>query len=366
MFAPGFRRIFRLPASQVNLQTVRRYAIKSRVELLKSIYGPAVADLKKDSPEYDALARSGRIWEDYFKPGNIEPYLQTQADLKEILIEIDEIKEWLQKKDNNARINVLRSLVCECAQQSTSIERNPLDLGDAVVISDELERLFFRNLDSLGLMSPSEVSNLALPTPEELLPGKNASQVAEIRNHLLVSRYITEAALKNPGTPGKSEADIKQLSRLMLRGTDSETLYAFNWGKRIQLGDYRSTSIAVRSNPLRIFPYPQEVPACMHRYIEWRDRNHADKILHPMILATHLSTYFVQIHPFPDGNGRICRVLMADYLIRQGYLPVVFVDLVRDDYIQMISEAQDGKPEDLCTAVTRTEFEMLWEISLRQ
>jgi Fic family protein len=214
-------------------------------------------------------------------------------------------------------------------------------------------------------MSTSEVSKLALPTPEELLPGKDPSQVAEIRNHILVGRHITEAALNNPGTAGMSEADIKQLSMMMLRGTDAETLYAFNWGKRIQLGDYRTTPIGVRFNPMRIFPYPQEVPACMHRYIEWRDRNHTGKILHPIILATHLSTYFVQIHAFLDGNGRLCRTLLADYLIRQGYLPVVFVDLDREDYIKMISDAEDGKPDDLCSAVAQTQLEMLWEMCLR-
>jgi Fic family protein len=134
----------------------------------------------------------------------------------------------------------------------------------------------------------------------------------------------------------------------------------------MQIGDYRSAPISVKSNPMRIFPYPQEILAYMNGYIEWRERNHTDKILHPIILATHLSTYFVHIHPFLDGNGRLYRVLMANYLIRQGYLPVVFVDLAREDYLKMISDAQDGKPKDLCTAVTQTQLEMMWEVSMRQ
>jgi hypothetical protein len=172
-------------------------------------------------------------------------------------------------------------LVSEYAHQSTSLEQNPLHVDDSVVIFDELERQLFCNIDSLAVMSTSEVSKLALPTSEELLPGKNTNQVAELRNQILVSRYITEAALKNPGTTGMSEADIKQLSMMILQGTDAETLYAINWGKRMQIGDYRSAPISVKSNPMRIFSYPQEIPACMHRYIEWRDRNHTDKILHP-------------------------------------------------------------------------------------
>lgn len=87
--------------------------------------------------------------------------------------------------------------------------------------------------------------------------------------------------------------------------------------------------------------------------------------LHPLILATKLCVYFAHIHPFEDGNGRASRVMMADYLIRQGFLPVVFQDLERMDYLNMISEAQDGEPEGLCTFVAQTALDMMFTISLR-
>lgn len=57
--------------------------------------------------------------------------------------------------------------------------------------------------------------------------------------------------------------------------------------------------------------------------------------------------------------------MMADYLIRQGFLPVVFQDLERMDYLNMISEAQDGEPEGLCTFVAQTALDMMFTISLR-
>jgi Fic family protein len=153
---------------------------------------------------------------------------------------------------------------------------------------------------------------------------------------------------------------------MMLRGTDAERLYKLSWGKPIQIGEYRTTPIGVRNNPMAIFPYPKEISACMDRYIEWRDRNHTDKILHPVIFATHLSNYFLQIHPFLDGNGRVGRTLLADYLIRQGYLPIVFVDLAREDYLEMVACAGDGKPDELCAAVTLTQWEMMREIGVRE
>ena len=120
MFAQCFRQI--LPrvttnsASRVSPQIMRRYAIKSRIDLLNSIYRPALASLKKGSPEYADSARSGRVWEN-FKPGNVEHYLQAQSDLKQTLTSIDELKEWYQENDK-AKITVLRALVPECAQKA--------------------------------------------------------------------------------------------------------------------------------------------------------------------------------------------------------------------------------------------------------
>ncbi|TVY34040.1 hypothetical protein LOCC1_G007715 [Lachnellula occidentalis] len=308
------------------LHHVRHYAIQSRLDLLNSIYRQPFAKLKKGSPEYLALARSGRVWENFFQPGNLEPYLQAQSDLKQTLSSIDELKEFYREKDE-AKKTILRALVSEYAHQSTSLEQNPLRVGESLVIFDELEKQLFSGI-SLDVITTSELSKLAFPTPGQLLPDKDANQVTELRNHLIVSRHITEAALSNPSTAGMSVTDIKQLSGMMLRGTDAEALYALSWGKRTQMGEYRAAPITVKSNPMRVFPYPQEVSAY--------------------------------------GNGRLGRVLMADYLIRQGYLPLVFVTLAREDYLEMISDAQEGKPGALCATVAQTQHEMLWEITMRE
>jgi Fic family protein len=97
--------------------------------------------------------------------------------------------------------------------------------------------------------------------------------------------------------------------------------------------------ISVKSNPRRIFLYPLEVPQVVDRFSVWRDEKHARGELHPMILSIQLSTYILHIRPFLDGNGRVRRVLFAEYMIRPGYLPVVFSGLEREDYLTLISEA---------------------------
>jgi hypothetical protein len=173
MFAQRFHRILAgastKSASRIHLQTVRYYADSARVDLLESIYGPPFANLKKGSPEYIELGESGRIGENHFQPGNIEPYLQAQSDLKTELASIDEFKEFYHGNQKTFT-NICRALVPVYAQQSTSLELIPVYQGDAGVISDKLDEQIFNKADSLGTMSLPEVSKLALPTPEELLP----------------------------------------------------------------------------------------------------------------------------------------------------------------------------------------------------
>ena len=345
----------------------RRYLSSQRFParraLLESVYSSAFGKIEKDSPEYIALARSGRVWENFFNPQNIEPYLAAQAKLQKTLAEADRQKLFFaQRADLLNSIN--RALIPEYAHQSTAIEGNPLRLGDAVRIEDELEQQLFSNID-LSSISAQVLAGLPLPSSNALLPSQDAAQVAELRNHIIVSRYLTEMGIANPGTAGISLTDMKHISRVMLAGTGAEDVHAHGWGERVALGEFRSSPIAVRSNPMRIFPYPLELRACMERFIVWRDGCHASSEIHPLILATHLFVYFCHIHPFVDGNGRVGRALMADYMVRQGYVPVVYTDIDRREYLRMVSHAQDGKPEELCEGVVLTQAEMLFTISLR-
>lgn len=44
--------------------------------------------------------------------------------------------------------------------------------------------------------------------------------------------------------------------------------------------------------------------------------------IHPVIIAGYLHDELVRIHPFIDGNGRTCRLLMNLYLLLHGYILV--------------------------------------------
>ncbi|KAK2780762.1 hypothetical protein FQN52_002074 [Onygenales sp. PD_12] len=301
-----------------------------RTELLKQIYAP-VTRLEKGSSEYDAIAASGKCWSDYFDPGNMDRYGFKGLE---------------------------KMLVNEYAHQSTAIEDNRLQLGESLRIADSLADKFFQRVD-MPSVPTSDLATMPLPPTGELLPEQDSSQVAEIRNHIIATQWVAEVAPMRPGTAGLSEREVCDLLALLIKDTVSEQLYASGWGGRSLPGSYRKLPIGVRSNPLRIFPYPQEVPTLMREFYAWRDNAHNQQLLHPLLLACHLTVYFVFLHPFLDRNGRVSRTLMQDYMIRQGYIPVVIQDLEREEYVAMISDAQDGKPEAFVDRVLSTQLDMM-------
>lgn len=58
-------------------------------------------------------------------------------------------------------------------------------------------------------------------------------------------------------------------------------------------------------------------------------------------------------------------MMMHDYLVRQGYLPIVIRGLVRGDYIDMIRAAQEGRPDEFVGTVLRTQLEELQGLQSR-
>lgn len=61
--------------------------------------------------------------------------------------------------------------------------------------------------------------------------------------------------------------------------------------------------------------------------------------------AAYLHHRFVAVHPFLDGNGRVSRLLMNLYFIRQGYPPVIVQKDVRKSYYDALRKADEGNDE---------------------
>ena len=120
---------------------------------------------------------------------------------------------------------------------------------------------------------------------------------------------------------------------------------------RIEVGKYRSGGMRVVSGAMgkeRIHyqaPSADRVPAEMERFISWiNDDKNTDAVLKAAI--AHL--WFVSIHPFDDGNGRIARALTDMLLARSENCAKRFysisaeMKLLQKEYYDILERTQHG------------------------
>ena len=95
---------------------------------------------------------------------------------------------------------------------------------------------------------------------------------------------------------------------------------AFSEGQQIEVGKYRSNEEHIVSGMFGrekihyIAPSPERVEGEMHRFLEWYD---GEEQVGSVIRSAIAHFWFVSIHPFEDGNGRLARII-SDMLLARG------------------------------------------------
>ena len=120
---------------------------------------------------------------------------------------------------------------------------------------------------------------------------------------------------------------------------------------KIEVGQYRTHDMEVVSGPMVMetvhysAPAPERVPDEMERFLSWFNvDNDTDLVLKAAI--AHL--WFVSIHPFDDGNGRIARALTDMLLAKSENSPLRFysvsneINLDRKGYYDILEETETG------------------------
>lgn len=103
------------------------------------------------------------------------------------------------------------------------------------------------------------------------------------------------------------------------------------WIEEQNLWKYRETQVYVSWSD-DVFPKSKEVPWLMGTLLHFansQDENTLEKI-------AKIHYDFVKIHPFIDGNGRIARLLMNLYFVKNGFLPIIFPVITRLEYIRSL------------------------------
>lgn len=102
-------------------------------------------------------------------------------------------------------------------------------------------------------------------------------------------------------------------------------------------------------------PDYQKVPALMKKHIENLNKDVKDK--HPLEHASDLHAEFESIHPFTDGNGRIGRLLLSMFCMKNGYCPVIIPPIRRAEYIAAVQKSNKGDLNSIRTLALRVIYE---------
>jgi Fic family protein len=97
----------------------------------------------------------------------------------------------------------------------------------------------------------------------------------------------------------------------------------------------------------------KDIPQHMDEFIEWLHHSKEE----PLKIAADSHMKLVDIHPFPDGNGRTARLLMNLILVQNGYSPAVIDSThntaARDEYLDFNDEFRNNRPENYYAYISK-------------
>ncbi|VEB72085.1 mobile mystery protein B [Providencia rustigianii] len=123
---------------------------------------------------------------------------------------------------------------------------------------------------------------------------------------------------------------------------------------KITVGCFRHSAIQVFSGrldkPIIHFEAPPaaQVPQDIEQFLSWFNHSKHDSLLDPIIRAGIAHLWFLTIHPFDDGNGRIGRLIM-DLALAQAERSTVRLYAIsqsinerKKEYYQILEQSQRG------------------------
>ncbi|KAH7416660.1 fido domain-containing protein [Cadophora sp. MPI-SDFR-AT-0126] len=136
----------------------------------------------------------------------------------------------------------------------------------------------------------------------------------EIIQHALALQYIMQKVAFE--SLPLSEAIICDTHKILTKGIDAmngpDVISSTSYG-----GVYRTVPVMAGAT---CFVTPAKVPGCMRDFIsdynEDVRRYENEGLMDPFWIAAKLCDKFVNIHPFLDGNGRMCRLVLNAILLK--------------------------------------------------
>lgn len=219
-------------------------------------------------------------------------------------------------------------------------------------------------LEALGFEVRAE-AGLAALTSEVV---KSSAIEGEVLNPAEVRSSIARRLGLDADTAGPSRREIEGIVEVMVDATrnfeaplTAERLFGWHAAifptarsgmQRITVGAWRRDE----EGPMRVIsgakgrihfeaPAARRVPGEMEHFLAWFA---APSPVDPVLRAAIAHLWFVTIHPFDDGNGRIARAIADMALARSDGRPERFysmstqIEVERAEYYRVLEEAQSG------------------------
>ena len=156
-----------------------------------------------------------------------------------------------------------------------------------------------------------EANSLSLESVESIVENKvvlgNRKEIQEVKNANELYENINDYNWKD-------ENDFLKAHALMMKYFDDDNGYYRNHGEGVKRGNE-----VIYSAPQSIL-----VPSLMKSLFDFMIDN--ENKIHPLILSSIFHYYFVYVHPFSDGNGRMARfwvsLILTNWNSKFEYIPI--------------------------------------------
>jgi fido (protein-threonine AMPylation protein) len=127
-------------------------------------------------------------------------------------------------------------------------------------------------------------------------------------------------------------------------------------------GSFRTTNVSIKYNDGTELVIPAvAIAAKIGDLFQWYYGLKENNLVPKIVVAALFHYYFVVIHPFNDGNGRISRIFLNLILLKDGLFPIVIPDNRRRDYYQSLIDADSGDFSSLIDLIADLEKEKTHE-----
>lgn len=217
-------------------------------------------------------------------------------EILKLIAEIDEFKgQWRALKPLSPEtLSQLRQVATiESIGSSTRIEGSKLSDKEVAVLLSNIKAESFRSRDEEEVAGYAAAMEMVFESWDAITPTEN---------------------------------HIRQLHRVLLQYSTKDERHRGDYKKNpnnVVAKDAEGNVIGVVFETATPFDTPRE----MERLVGWLKSAIDDDDLHPLLIVGIFAVWFLAIHPFQDGNGRLSRILTTLLLLRFGYAYVPYSSL---------------------------------------